>query len=79
MVVLIGFGPSAFDISRDVATVAKEVHIATRAPNVTVGKLDNHKNIWQHEMVTFLFFLFHISNYLSYSFENVGLLEPHAV
>ncbi|KAL6326059.1 hypothetical protein AAG906_000934 [Vitis piasezkii] len=54
VVVLIGFGPSAFDISRDVATVAKEVHIATRAPNVTVGKLDNHKNIWQHEMIEFV-------------------------
>lgn len=46
VVVLIGFGPSAFDIIRDVATVAKEVHVTTRAPNVTIGKLDNHRNIW---------------------------------
>ncbi|KAL6326098.1 hypothetical protein AAG906_000973 [Vitis piasezkii] len=36
VVVLIGLGPSAFDISREVAIVAKEVHITTRAPNVTI-------------------------------------------
>ena len=56
--VLIGLGPSAFDISREVATVAKEVHITTRAPNVTVGKSDNHENIWLHKMVAFLLYFF---------------------
>ena len=66
-------GPSAFDISREVATVAKEVHITTRAPNVTVGKSDNHENIWLHKMVAFLlyFFFFRISNYFSYLFTNM--------
>ena len=51
--VLIGYGASAFDISRDVATEAKEVHIATRNPNVKLGKLENPNNIWQHMMVSF--------------------------
>ncbi|KAL6326172.1 hypothetical protein AAG906_001047 [Vitis piasezkii] len=55
VVVLIGLGPSAFDISREVATVAKEVHITTRAPNVTVGKSDNHENIWLHKMIEFVY------------------------
>ena len=66
--VLIGLGPSAFDISREVATVAKEVHITTRAPNVTVGKSDNHENIWLHKMVAFLlyFFFFSVSQIISH-------------
>ena len=51
IVVLIGYGASAFDISRDIATEAKEVHIATRSPDVKMGKLENHKNIWEHKMV----------------------------
>ncbi|KAK9283998.1 hypothetical protein L1049_012257 [Liquidambar formosana] len=51
IVVLIGYGPSAFDISRDIARVAKEVHIAARAPDVRVSKLDNHDNLWQHKMI----------------------------
>ncbi|XP_054814792.1 flavin-containing monooxygenase FMO GS-OX-like 4 isoform X2 [Prosopis cineraria] len=50
-VVVIGFGPSAFDISRDIAKVAKEVHIATRSTNVKAMKLAYHDNIWQHTMV----------------------------
>ncbi|KAI9115489.1 hypothetical protein K1719_013808 [Acacia pycnantha] len=50
-VVVIGFGPSAFDISRDIATVAKEIHISTRTPNVKTMKLANHDSIWQHPMV----------------------------
>lgn len=37
--VLIGLGPSSFDISRDIADVAKEVHVATK-PN---PKLDDIK------------------------------------
>ncbi|TKY49679.1 Flavin-containing monooxygenase FMO GS-OX 3 [Spatholobus suberectus] len=51
VVVVIGFASSAFDISRDIAKVAKEVHIATRSPDVKVMKLANHDNIWQHKMV----------------------------
>ncbi|KAJ9685467.1 hypothetical protein PVL29_017488 [Vitis rotundifolia] len=55
VVVLIGLGPSAFDISREVVIVAKELHITTRAPNVTVGKSDNHENIWLHKMIEFVY------------------------
>ncbi|KAH7528070.1 hypothetical protein FEM48_Zijuj05G0032600 [Ziziphus jujuba var. spinosa] len=50
-VVVIGFGASAFDISRDIATEAKEVHIAIRKPDVQVGKLESHNNIWHHKMI----------------------------
>lgn len=57
--VIIGLGPSTFDISKEVATVAKEVHIAARTPNITVGKWGHHQNIWLHKMVNFLmFFIF---------------------
>ncbi|KAM0934339.1 putative flavin monooxygenase, FAD/NAD(P)-binding domain superfamily [Dioscorea sansibarensis] len=51
VVVLIGMGPSSLDISREISKVAKEVHIASRAKDTVVGKLDNHDNIWQHKMV----------------------------
>ncbi|KAJ7982337.1 Flavin-containing monooxygenase [Quillaja saponaria] len=51
VVVVIGFGPSAIDISRDIAEVAKEVHIVTRNPDVRAEKLESHENIWHHYMV----------------------------
>ncbi|XP_043725021.1 flavin-containing monooxygenase FMO GS-OX5-like [Telopea speciosissima] len=51
IVVLIGNGPSADDISREISEVSKEVHIASRSPNVKIGKFDNHCNIWQHSMI----------------------------
>ncbi|XP_062115685.1 flavin-containing monooxygenase FMO GS-OX5-like isoform X2 [Humulus lupulus] len=51
IVVLIGFGASAFDISRDIATEAIEVHITARSLDVKVGKLENYNNIWQHMMI----------------------------
>ena len=51
VVVIIGFAASAYDISRDIATVAKEVHLATRNPDVRAMKLANHDNMWQHKMV----------------------------
>ncbi|RDY04277.1 Flavin-containing monooxygenase FMO GS-OX-like 3, partial [Mucuna pruriens] len=51
VVVVIGYASSAFDISRDIAKVAKEVHLATRNPDVKVMKLANRDNIWQHKMV----------------------------
>ncbi|XP_042503901.1 flavin-containing monooxygenase FMO GS-OX5-like isoform X2 [Macadamia integrifolia] len=53
IVVLIGNGPSAHDISREISEVSKEVHLASRSPNVKIGKLDNHCNIWNHSMVAF--------------------------
>ncbi|CAL0326244.1 unnamed protein product [Lupinus luteus] len=54
VVVIVGFGASAFDISRDIARVAKEVHIASRSPDVRAIKLANHGNIWLHTMVKFV-------------------------
>ncbi|KAI8028215.1 Flavin-containing monooxygenase FMO GS-OX5 [Camellia lanceoleosa] len=52
VLVMIGNGPSAFDISREIATVAKEVHLSSRSPrHLQVSKLDNHHNIWQHSKI----------------------------
>lgn len=52
VVVLIGSAASAVDISRDIASVAKEVHIASRSN--TDGKqarLPSYDNIWLHPMI----------------------------
>ncbi|XP_062106401.1 uncharacterized protein LOC133817811 [Humulus lupulus] len=54
IVVLIRFGASAFEISRDIAIEANEVLIATRSPDVKVGKLENHNIILQHMMIMFV-------------------------
>lgn len=51
MVVVIGNGASAYDISRDISTVAKEVHISSRDPDVKYSKLPRHPNIWQHSAI----------------------------
>ncbi|KAM7512112.1 hypothetical protein LguiB_010987 [Lonicera macranthoides] len=48
VVVMIGSGPSAYDISREIATVAKEVHLSSRTPGIEVAKFKNHDNMWQH-------------------------------
>jgi hypothetical protein len=51
-VILIGLGPSSFDISRDIAGVAKEVHVATKPSPVLKGmKLENVRNICFHTLV----------------------------
>ncbi|KAJ8447321.1 hypothetical protein Cgig2_013098 [Carnegiea gigantea] len=51
VVVVIGNGASAYDISRDISTVAKEVHISSRDPAVKYSKLPHHPNIWQHSAI----------------------------
>ncbi|XP_027359994.1 flavin-containing monooxygenase FMO GS-OX-like 4 isoform X1 [Abrus precatorius] len=52
VVVLIGGAASAVDISRDVATVAKEVHIADRSvEEAKLGKVPGHDNMWLHSMI----------------------------
>ncbi|EXB37532.1 Flavin-containing monooxygenase FMO GS-OX-like 3 [Morus notabilis] len=51
VVVIIGYGASAFDISRDISSEAKEVHLAIRKPGVKLGRVENHKNIWHHMMI----------------------------
>lgn len=52
VVVLIGSSASAVDISRDVATVAKEVHIAARSVEEDkLGQMPGHENMWLHSMI----------------------------
>lgn len=52
VVVLIGSSASAVDISRDIATVAKEVRIAARShTDGTFRKLPGFKNLYLHSMV----------------------------
>uniref|UniRef100_A0A5B7C4S6 Flavin-containing monooxygenase n=1 Tax=Davidia involucrata TaxID=16924 RepID=A0A5B7C4S6_DAVIN len=52
VVILIGSSASAVDISRDIAAVAKEVHIASRSvKDGTLGKLPGYNNMWLHSMI----------------------------
>ncbi|XP_071723578.1 flavin-containing monooxygenase FMO GS-OX-like 4 [Rutidosis leptorrhynchoides] len=52
VVVLIGSSASAVDICRDIATVAKQVHVASRSvPDETYEKQPGHDNMWQHSMI----------------------------
>ncbi|WVZ65033.1 hypothetical protein U9M48_014462 [Paspalum notatum var. saurae] len=52
VVIIIGASASAFDISRDIATTAKEVHIADRsAPVDTCEKQPGYSNLWLHSMI----------------------------
>ncbi|KAL5062267.1 hypothetical protein RYX36_024004 [Vicia faba] len=52
-VILIGLGPSSFDISRDIAHVAKELHVATK-PNPLLKdiKFESVANISFHSLVS---------------------------
>ncbi|CDP09922.1 unnamed protein product [Coffea canephora] len=52
VVVLIGSAASADDISREIAKVSKEVHIASRSvQNGIMGKLAGYDNIYHHSMI----------------------------
>ncbi|CAO2813798.1 unnamed protein product [Amaranthus hypochondriacus] len=53
VVVVIGNGASAFDISRDISKFAKEVHLSCRSPpNFKFSKLNHcHNNLWQHSAI----------------------------
>ncbi|KAI3449100.1 hypothetical protein Pfo_005765 [Paulownia fortunei] len=51
IVVVIGDGPSANDISLEVSKVAKEVHLSSRSPNIKISKLDCGDNMWQHSKI----------------------------
>ncbi|XP_058744161.1 flavin-containing monooxygenase FMO GS-OX-like 3 isoform X3 [Vicia villosa] len=52
VVVLIGLGPSSFDISRDIADVAKEVHVATKPnPKLNDIKFEKIRNISFHTLI----------------------------
>ncbi|KAK1420135.1 hypothetical protein QVD17_21486 [Tagetes erecta] len=48
IVVVIGSGPSGVDISKEIAMVAKEVHISSRSSLVKLGKSDKFNNMWHH-------------------------------
>nr|XP_043607025.1 flavin-containing monooxygenase FMO GS-OX-like 4 isoform X2 [Erigeron canadensis] len=52
VVVLIGSSASAVDISREIAGVAKEVHIASRSTSSEeIAKLPGYDNIWLRPMI----------------------------
>ncbi|XP_039170059.1 flavin-containing monooxygenase FMO GS-OX-like 4 [Eucalyptus grandis] len=52
VVVLIGSAASAVDVSRDIAKVAREVHVASRSYEYdTLGMQSGHDNIWLHPMI----------------------------
>lgn len=52
VVICIGSSASAVDISRDIAGVAKEVHVASRsAPDGTTKKQLGYDNMWLHSMI----------------------------
>ncbi|KAK4353987.1 hypothetical protein RND71_026181 [Anisodus tanguticus] len=54
IVVVIGDGPSGLDISQDIATVAKQVHLSTRSSEIEVSKLDNYANLWNHSKIDYV-------------------------
>ncbi|XVF51690.1 hypothetical protein PTKIN_Ptkin04bG0204900 [Pterospermum kingtungense] len=52
VVIVIGSSSSAVDICRDVAAVAKEVHVASRSvADETYRKQDGYDNLWFHSMI----------------------------
>ncbi|KAK8587902.1 hypothetical protein V6N13_086863 [Hibiscus sabdariffa] len=51
IVVLIGNGPSAVDILKEISPLAKQVHQAVRTPGFHSIKGDNYDNVWQHSMI----------------------------
>ncbi|KAF8027088.1 hypothetical protein BT93_E0108 [Corymbia citriodora subsp. variegata] len=52
VVVVIGSATSAVDISRDIAKVAKEVHVASRSYEVEpLGIQSGYDNLWLHPMI----------------------------
>ncbi|XP_071701098.1 flavin-containing monooxygenase FMO GS-OX5-like [Rutidosis leptorrhynchoides] len=55
VVVIIGNGSSAHDISRELATVAKEIHMSSRSPNAKVSKHDKYNNTWLHSKIEGVF------------------------
>lgn len=53
---IIGSSSSAVDISRDVAGVAKEVHVASWSNTAdTFIKQNGHTNLWMHSVVSLHF------------------------
>lgn len=53
-VVVIGNGPSATDLSSEIAMVAKEVHKSSRSQNVKATKSEKFNNMWQHSKINYV-------------------------
>ncbi|XVF33527.1 hypothetical protein REPUB_Repub17cG0176300 [Reevesia pubescens] len=51
IVVLVGNGPSAQDILKEISPLARQVHQAVKGPDIQLKKLENHDNAWQHSMI----------------------------
>ncbi|XP_047083423.1 flavin-containing monooxygenase FMO GS-OX-like 2 [Lolium rigidum] len=51
VVVVIGSAPSGHEISRDIAGVAKEVHVGRRSPPTSEMQSTARANLWLHPMV----------------------------
>ncbi|KAL4363185.1 hypothetical protein GQ457_04G039600 [Hibiscus cannabinus] len=51
IVVLIGSGPSAIDIIKEIAPLAKQVHQAVRTRKLQSLRMENYNNAWQHSMI----------------------------
>ncbi|XP_059318260.1 flavin-containing monooxygenase FMO GS-OX5-like isoform X2 [Lycium ferocissimum] len=51
IVVVIGGGPSGLDISRDIATVAKQVHLSRKPSEIGFSNLDSYANLWNHSQI----------------------------
>jgi len=73
-VVIVGNGPSAHDILREISSVAKEVHQALRASDVHFKKFENHNNIWQHSVVLCFFYQ---KNAISFEFRSFKIDKLH--
>nr|XP_043622676.1 flavin-containing monooxygenase FMO GS-OX5-like [Erigeron canadensis] len=51
VVVVIGSGPSGWDLSGEIATVAKQVHISSRPPHLQLANLEIYNNLCQHAKI----------------------------
>ncbi|KAB2002752.1 hypothetical protein ES319_D11G087100v1 [Gossypium barbadense] len=51
IVVLIGNGPSATDILREISPLAKQVHLAFRGSDIKLINLKNYDNAWPHSPI----------------------------
>ncbi|KAK8702642.1 hypothetical protein V6N13_020985 [Hibiscus sabdariffa] len=51
IVVLIGSGPSAIDIIKEIAPLAKQVHQAVRTRKLQSLRMETYNNSWWHSMI----------------------------
>ncbi|GMI98314.1 hypothetical protein like AT1G62620 [Hibiscus trionum] len=51
IVVLIGNGPTAVDLLKEISPLAKQVHLAVRTPTFQMLNAGNYDNAWQHPMI----------------------------